>query len=210
MAFGGLIGWLFNWKCRLSSRISSNIANYLKCNYLSDGDGINNVMLRFWTFADFCSRYIVGVAGDDIMFHILVIKCAHLDPKQYCFRYCDEVKWWWNISCESQFRHQLSPHLNIRMPLGLCMFVYMFSSVRPLQFKFSTRFWVNQKPDWVPTWCGWIHFGTSRDWLSLVMLHYISLMVLIFPIISTNCRENVHQIVLKLGECNYQDASPHD
>ena len=29
-------------------------------------------MLRLWTFSDFCSRHIVGVAGDDIMFHILV------------------------------------------------------------------------------------------------------------------------------------------
>ena len=29
-------------------------------------------MLRLWTFSDFRSRHIVGVAGDDIMFHILV------------------------------------------------------------------------------------------------------------------------------------------
>ena len=73
MAFGGLIGWLFNWKCIFSCRISSNIANYLKYNYFCDGDGISNVILRLWTFLDFYSRHIVGVAGDDIMFHILVI-----------------------------------------------------------------------------------------------------------------------------------------
>ena len=30
-------------------------------------------MWRLWTFSDFCSRHIVGVAGDDIMFHILVL-----------------------------------------------------------------------------------------------------------------------------------------
>ena len=72
MRSGGLIGWLFNWKCKFSCRISSNIANYLKYNFLCDGDGISNVMLRLWIFSDFCSRHIVGVAGDDIMFHILV------------------------------------------------------------------------------------------------------------------------------------------
>ena len=38
-----------------------------------DCDGIDNVTLRLWKFSDFCSRHIVGVAGDDIMFHILVI-----------------------------------------------------------------------------------------------------------------------------------------
>ena len=51
----------------------SNIANYLKYNYFWDSDGIDNVTLRLWKFSDFCSRHIVGVAGDDIMFHILVI-----------------------------------------------------------------------------------------------------------------------------------------
>ena len=50
----------------------SNIANYLKYNYFWDCDGIENVTLRLWKFSDFCSRHIVGVAGDDIMFHILV------------------------------------------------------------------------------------------------------------------------------------------
>ena len=72
-AFGGLIGWLFNWKCKFSYRIISNIANYLKYNYFRDGDGIDNVTLGLWKFSDFCSRHIVGVAGDDIMFHILVV-----------------------------------------------------------------------------------------------------------------------------------------
>ena len=66
-AFGGIIGWLFNWKCRFSK-----IANYLKYNYFWHCDSIENVTLRLWKFSDFCSRHIVGVAGDDIMFHILV------------------------------------------------------------------------------------------------------------------------------------------
>ena len=47
--------------------------NYLKYNYFLDCDGIDNVTLRLWKFSDFCSRHTVGVAGDDIMFHILVI-----------------------------------------------------------------------------------------------------------------------------------------
>ena len=50
----------------------SNIANYLKYTYFWDCDGIDNVTLRLWKFSGFCSRHIVGVAGDDIMFHILV------------------------------------------------------------------------------------------------------------------------------------------
>ena len=52
----------------------SNIANYLKYNnyYFWDCDGIDNVTLRLWKFSDFCSTHTVGVAGDDIMFHILV------------------------------------------------------------------------------------------------------------------------------------------
>ena len=50
----------------------SNIVNYLKYNYFLDCDGIDNVTLRLWKFSDFCSRHTVGVAGDDIMFHILV------------------------------------------------------------------------------------------------------------------------------------------
>ena len=37
-----------------------------------DGEGIDNVTLRLWKFSDFCSRHTVGVAGDDIMYHILV------------------------------------------------------------------------------------------------------------------------------------------
>ena len=44
---------------------------YLKLSL--DGDGIDNVTLRLWKFSDFCSRHTVGVAGDDIMFHILVL-----------------------------------------------------------------------------------------------------------------------------------------
>ena len=55
----------------------SNIANYLKYSYFIDCDGIDNVTLRLWKFSDFCSRHTVGVAGDDIMFHILV--CSETD-----------------------------------------------------------------------------------------------------------------------------------
>ena len=51
---------------------NKQIANYLKYTYFLDCDGIDNVTLRLWTFSDFCSRHTVGVAGDDIMFHILV------------------------------------------------------------------------------------------------------------------------------------------
>ena len=36
-------------------------------------DAIDNLTLRLWKFSDFCSRHLVGVVGDDIMFHILVI-----------------------------------------------------------------------------------------------------------------------------------------
>ena len=50
----------------------SSIANYLKYNYFLDCDGIDNVTLRLWKISDFCSRHTVCVAGDDIMFHILV------------------------------------------------------------------------------------------------------------------------------------------
>ena len=55
----------------------SNIANYLKYNYFWDCDGIDNVTLRLWKFSCFCSRHSVGVAGDDIMFHILVIDVCY-------------------------------------------------------------------------------------------------------------------------------------
>ena len=70
--FGGLIGWLFNWTCKFCCRMINNMANYLKYNYFRDGDGIDNFTLR--KFSDFCSRHTVGVAGDDIMFHILVVR----------------------------------------------------------------------------------------------------------------------------------------
>ena len=72
-AFGGLIGWLFNWKCKFSTSMISNIANHMKYNCFWDGEGIDyNVTMRLWKFEDFCSRHTVGVAVDDIMFHILV------------------------------------------------------------------------------------------------------------------------------------------
>ena len=76
--FGGLIGWLFNLKCKSSCRMISKIANYLKYNYFWDGDGIENVTSWHWKFSYFCSRHTVGVAGDDIMFHILVEFYIHV------------------------------------------------------------------------------------------------------------------------------------
>ena len=73
----------------------SNIANYLKYNYFWDYDGIDNVTLRLSKFSDFCSRHIVGVAGDDIMFHILVDKCRHYhflaDTCTHIRKYCFDV-----------------------------------------------------------------------------------------------------------------------
>ena len=36
-------------------------------------DGINNVTLRLWKLSDFSSRHTVGVAGDDIMYYIVVL-----------------------------------------------------------------------------------------------------------------------------------------
>ena len=74
--FGRLMGWLVNWKCKFSCRILSNIANYFKNNYFWDGNGIDHVTLRHRKFSDFYSRHTVGVAGDDIMFHILVFQCC--------------------------------------------------------------------------------------------------------------------------------------
>ena len=64
--------WLLNLKFRFGCRIISIIANHAKCNYFLDDDGIDNVTLRLWKFSDFCSRHTVGVAGDDIMYNILV------------------------------------------------------------------------------------------------------------------------------------------
>ena len=54
----------------------SNIANYFKYNYFWDCNGIDNVTLQLWKFSYFYSRHTVGVAGDDIMFHILVSSCC--------------------------------------------------------------------------------------------------------------------------------------
>ena len=77
-AFGDLIWWWFNWKCKFSRRWMSHITNFLKYYYFWDGESIDNVTLRLWKFSDFCSRHTVGVKGDDIMFHILVSTFLHL------------------------------------------------------------------------------------------------------------------------------------
>ena len=66
-AFGGLIGWLFNWKYNFSCRTISNMPNYLKYNDFLNGDGIDKVTLWLRKFSGVCSRYTVGVAGDDII-----------------------------------------------------------------------------------------------------------------------------------------------
>ena len=55
------------------SALISIMANYLRYNYIWDCNGIDNVTSRLWKFSDFCSRHTVGVVGDDIMFHILVL-----------------------------------------------------------------------------------------------------------------------------------------
>ena len=40
--------------------------------YFRDDDDVDNVTLQLWKFSDFSSRHTVGVAGDDLMCHILV------------------------------------------------------------------------------------------------------------------------------------------
>ena len=53
--------------------MKSNTANDVKYNYFLDGGGIDNVTLRLWKFSDSCSRYTVDAAGDDMIYHILVL-----------------------------------------------------------------------------------------------------------------------------------------
>ena len=50
-----------------------NIANYVKCDYFGDANGFDNATLRLCEFSDFSSRHTVGIADDDIMYHILVV-----------------------------------------------------------------------------------------------------------------------------------------
>ena len=82
---------LFNWKYKFSCRILSNIANYVKYNYFWDVDGIDNVTLR--KFSDFCSRHIVGVAGDGIMYHILVDFVCGLNNYSRVIQYISDCGW---------------------------------------------------------------------------------------------------------------------
>ena len=42
---------------------------------------IDNVTLRLWKFSGFCSRHTVGIAGDDTMYHILIV----------CVYFCHEI-----------------------------------------------------------------------------------------------------------------------
>ena len=43
--------------------------------------------LRLWNFSDFCSRHTVGVAGDDIMLHILVYSVQRITEGNLLPRY---------------------------------------------------------------------------------------------------------------------------
>ena len=80
----------------------SNIANYLQYNYFWDCDGIDNVTLRLLKFSDFCSRQTVGVAGDDIMFHILVTQTS--DSHQFpCQNKTKSKLQIWKIAKNSNF-----------------------------------------------------------------------------------------------------------
>ena len=79
-AFGG--GWLLDLKYKFGWRIISNMANHVKCNYFSHDDGIDNVTLRLLKLSDFCPRHTVGVAGDYIMYHILVAFSIHFASYQ--------------------------------------------------------------------------------------------------------------------------------
>ena len=47
-------------------------ANYVKCNYFCDDDGIDNVTFRVWKVFNFSSRHTAGIASDHIIYHILV------------------------------------------------------------------------------------------------------------------------------------------
>ena len=81
-AFGGHIGWLFNWKCKFSCRIISNIANYVKYNYLFE---TASIMQR----CDFINSQIsaqdtLGVANDD-MYHILVTVETLYNTVNFCW-----------------------------------------------------------------------------------------------------------------------------
>ena len=72
----GISPSIFELERRSKGQNVGNAHGYLsglfEYNYLLHCDGIDNVTLRLWKFSDFCSRHTVGVAGDDIMFHILV------------------------------------------------------------------------------------------------------------------------------------------
>ena len=37
-------------------------------------EGIDDFALLLWEFSDICSRHTVGIAGDDIIYHILVYR----------------------------------------------------------------------------------------------------------------------------------------
>ena len=112
-------GWLFNWKCKFSCRMISKIANYLKYNYFLEGDGIENVTSRLWKFSYFCSRHTVGVAGDDIMFHMLVAIYEH------CFWSCI-----WNICLKNKFalfgNQRANPFIKISLGKILQPYVNVF------------------------------------------------------------------------------------
>ena len=95
----------------------SNIANYLKYNFFWDCDGIDNVTLRLWKFSDFCSRHTVGVAGDDIMFHILVsIAIDLLTSEDRCFPWITAVPLPWR--CLQSRQHSGSRMRGVTLALS--------------------------------------------------------------------------------------------
>ena len=79
---------------------------------LFSGEAIDNIMLRLWKFSDFCSRHNVGVAGDDIMFHIQVVNVLHAS--------CEPVR----ISSKKKPRGQL-----VRSP-AMWLWHYLYINLR--------------------------------------------------------------------------------
>ena len=69
-----------------------NTANCVKYNYICDDDGIDNVMQRLWKFANFASKHTVGIAGDDIMYYILVGLGARTFPAKLQQNYDQQSK----------------------------------------------------------------------------------------------------------------------
>ena len=124
----------------------SNIANYLKYNHFWDCDGIDNVTLRLLKSSDFCWRHTVGVAGDDIMFHILVLYIKSPVQCQYFFLFVLwiwkqhsiylEFKWTYiinervsNVLCIYKMRRQMPLCTILINSFQLCLHICWWNSV---------------------------------------------------------------------------------